>query len=86
MLARRVFHNLHDADPCTKAVSVASQGTLAATMREVRPTLFLGVPRVWEKIEEKMRDVGRTTGGLKKRIATWAKGIGYRGNISVQRG
>ena len=55
-------------------------------MRELRPTLFLGVPRVWEKIEEKMRDVGRTTGGLKKRIATWAKGIGYRGNISVQRG
>lgn len=64
----------------------ALKGSLTGTMREVRPTVFLGVPRVWEKIEEKMRDVGRSTGGIKKRIATWAKSIGYRGNMSLQRG
>ncbi|KAI0214318.1 hypothetical protein LSAT2_000560 [Lamellibrachia satsuma] len=78
--------------PITSGVAVhfaqpdALKGSLSVTMREVRPTVFLGVPRVWEKMEEKMQDVGRSTGGLKKYIATWAKGIGYRGNMSLQRG
>ena len=30
----------------------ALKGTLLDTMKEVRPTLFFGVPRVWEKIME----------------------------------
>jgi long-chain-fatty-acid--CoA ligase ACSBG len=32
----------------------ALKGTLTKTLREVRPTFFFGVPRVWEKIQEKM--------------------------------
>lgn len=35
----------------------ALKGTLVNTLSECRPTLFFGVPRVWEKIEEKMRAV-----------------------------
>jgi long-chain-fatty-acid--CoA ligase ACSBG len=33
----------------------ALQGSLVETLREVRPTFFFSVPRVWEKIEEKMK-------------------------------
>lgn len=33
---------------------------------------FLGVPRVWEKMYEKILAVGASSGGLKKTIATWA--------------
>uniref|UniRef100_A0A669EWU2 long-chain-fatty-acid--CoA ligase n=1 Tax=Oreochromis niloticus TaxID=8128 RepID=A0A669EWU2_ORENI len=33
----------------------ALKGSLVNTLKEVRPTCFLGVPRVWEKIEEKMK-------------------------------
>jgi long-subunit acyl-CoA synthetase (AMP-forming) len=42
------------------------QGTLTVTMREVRPTMFFSVPRVWEKIQEKMMQMGRQTTGIKK--------------------
>ena len=37
-------------------------------MKEVQPTIFLGVPRVWEKIYEKMVEVGRQNKGLKQQI------------------
>lgn len=30
-------------------------GTIGDRLRAVRPTMFLGVPRVWEKIAEKMK-------------------------------
>tara|TARA_R110002050_G_scaffold22730_3_gene61828 strand:+ start:122 stop:295 length:174 start_codon:yes stop_codon:yes gene_type:complete len=42
-------------------------------LKKVRPTGFFGVPRVWEKIQEKMAAIGATTTGMKKTIATWAK-------------
>lgn len=39
----------------------------------VRPTIFIGVPRVWEKFAEKLKAVGAVTKGLKKKISTFAK-------------
>lgn len=46
---------------------------------QVRPTCFLGVPRVWEKIYERMQEAGAQVGGVKKAVATWAKyhGLNY---------
>jgi len=35
--------------------------------------LFLGVPRVWEKIAEGLKKVGAQTEGVMKMISTWAK-------------
>lgn len=63
----------------------ALKGSLGATLKEVRPTAFLGVPRVWEKIYEKMMDVGRKTKGVKKSIATWAKSVGLEANDRKQK-
>lgn len=51
----------------------ALRGSLGATLKEVRPTVFFGVPRVWEKIYDKMQEVAKSTTGVKKKISTWAK-------------
>eukprot|EP01041_Mallomonas_annulata_P003978 gene3978-7922_t len=54
----------------------ALKGTLSNTLRDVHPTIFFGVPRVWEKIQEKMMQLGRESTGLKKSLVTWAKAKG----------
>ena len=38
---------------------------------------WLGVPRVWEKIEERIREAGKATTGLKRTLADWAKAAGW---------
>ena len=51
----------------------ALKGTLTTTLKEVVPTLFFGVPRVYEKIQEKMLEVGRANKGLKKQIGKYSR-------------
>lgn len=51
----------------------ALKGSLGATLKDVRPTVFFGVPRVWEKIYDKMQQVAKGTTGLKKMVSTFAK-------------
>eukprot|EP00413_Alexandrium_margalefii_P011835 CAMPEP_0204532328 /NCGR_PEP_ID=MMETSP0661-20131031/11664_1 /ASSEMBLY_ACC=CAM_ASM_000606 /TAXON_ID=109239 /ORGANISM="Alexandrium margalefi, Strain AMGDE01CS-322" /LENGTH=543 /DNA_ID=CAMNT_0051538559 /DNA_START=3 /DNA_END=1631 /DNA_ORIENTATION=- len=59
--------------------------TLAARIQFVRPTAFLAVPRVFEKIQARMMGVSATITGVKKTLATWAKGKGleYARNSQV---
>ena len=54
----------------------ALKGTLVHTLREVRPTAFLGVPRVFEKMMEKMQELGKSAPAVKRVIASWAKKTG----------
>ena len=61
-------------------MTTLKQGSLVDTLREVRPTTFFGVPRVWEKIYEKMKEIGKSTRGIKLTIAKWSKGIGLKYN------
>ncbi|CAK9800207.1 Long-chain-fatty-acid--CoA ligase ACSBG2 [Anthophora plagiata] len=51
----------------------ALKGSLIDTLLAARPTLFLGVPRVWEKIYEKLQLVARNNGYIKTWISSWAK-------------
>ena len=40
---------------------MALKGTLLTTLKEARPTIFMGVPRVWEKIHEGMMEKAQQT-------------------------
>ena len=42
--------------------------------------------RVWEKISESMQLVASSHSGLKSRISSWAKNIGFRANYTKQSG
>jgi long-subunit acyl-CoA synthetase (AMP-forming) len=57
---------------------------LGENLREVRPTIFLGVPRVWEKIQAKIQAAGAAASPLKQRISAWAKRVGLEGGYAVQ--
>ncbi|XP_071753795.1 long-chain-fatty-acid--CoA ligase ACSBG2-like [Centroberyx gerrardi] len=61
----------------------ALKGSLGTTLKEVRPTAFLGVPRVWEKMQEKMKAIGAKASPMRKRVADWAKSIGLQYNYSA---
>ena len=55
------------------ADSNALKGTLVENLKYYKPTRFFGVPRVWEKMEEKIRLAGKDTKGVKRKLADWAK-------------
>ncbi|XP_042552956.1 long-chain-fatty-acid--CoA ligase ACSBG2-like [Dipodomys spectabilis] len=58
----------------------ALKGTLVSTLQEVKPTAFLGVPRIWEKIHDTIEENIAKSSGLKKKAFAWAKLIGLKVN------
>jgi len=47
-------------------------------LKEVRPTIFFGVPRVWEKIQAGIEAKLNQATGAKASLARWAIGVGQR--------
>ncbi|KAJ1212718.1 hypothetical protein NDU88_000368 [Pleurodeles waltl] len=64
----------------------ALKGSLITTLREVRPTGFLGVPRVWEKIQERMKALGAKSSLIQRKVAAWAKSIGLQASYNRMNG
>ncbi|HEY0593423.1 MAG TPA: AMP-binding protein [Thermoanaerobaculia bacterium] len=57
---------------------------LADTLRYIRPTLFLAVPRVWEKIQAKIEEIAAQSSPTKQSIAAWARRVGLEAGIARQ--
>ncbi len=60
----------------------ALKGSLVETLKEVKPTIFFSVPRVWEKMQEKMKTIAAKKGRIVKWMASWAKGLGKDGTLN----
>ena len=58
---------------CCFADKNALKGTLLDNIQHFRPTRFMGVTRIFEKIEEGIKKKGADTKGLKRMVADWAK-------------
>ncbi len=59
---------------------------LRENLVEVRPHVFLGVPRVWEKIQAGIAAAEAGAPGLKRRLVRWARAKGLAGGYADQRG
>jgi long-chain acyl-CoA synthetase len=63
---------------CGAQVAYCSQfDKLPTAMKEVRPTVIVGVPRVYEKIRQAV-ELKSSVSPVKKRILSWALGVGSK--------
>jgi long-chain acyl-CoA synthetase len=62
----------------TSIAYAESIDTVAANLVEVRPTLVLSVPRLYEKMYAAVLDNALSAGGVKKQIFFWARGVADR--------
>ena len=62
----------------TSIAYAESMDTIAINLSEVRPTLVLSVPRVFEKLFARVLDNALAGGAIKKNIFFWARGVAER--------
>ncbi|XP_073435471.1 long-chain-fatty-acid--CoA ligase ACSBG1 isoform X1 [Dendrobates tinctorius] len=61
----------------------ALKGTLVDTLKEAQPTSHMGVPRVWEKIMERIKEVSAQAGTVKRKMLSWAMSINLERNLNL---
>jgi long-chain acyl-CoA synthetase len=60
------------------SVYFGSLENLGENLKEVRPTVFVGVPRIYEKIIQRIQDRAEQKGKLNTRVVMWAVETGKR--------
>ncbi len=60
--------------------------TVTRDILDVKPTVLLSVPRLYEKIFNAVSKSVEEAGGAKKKIFVWAQGVGFRYNLKKARG
>jgi long-chain acyl-CoA synthetase len=76
-----IFERMGDYFLFANGVRIAyaeSIDTVPVNMSEVKPSLMMSVPRLYEKIYARVLENAVTSGGLKSTIFFWAKGVGER--------
>ena len=77
-----IYAQIYHAGEVHFARPDALRGSLRKSLTTVRPTVFLGVPRVWEKMKEGLLDAAAkkyegVSGGILKAFAQSAKAVNY---------
>ncbi|MEP7087537.1 MAG: long-chain fatty acid--CoA ligase [Gemmatimonadota bacterium] len=76
-----IFERMVDYLMFAGGVSIAyveTMDTIAQNMKEVRPTIVVSVPRIYEKIHSRITDTAMHAGGAKRAIFLWAQAVGER--------
>jgi len=73
----RVFHYVYIYKGLT-IYFAGSMETIGADMKEVKPHIFSAVPRVLEKVYEKIMATGEQLTGIKRKLFFWAVGLGEK--------
>lgn len=60
--------------------------TVGENLREVKPSLFSTVPRLLEKVYERIMNKGKELTGIKKKLFFWAVSVGNRYEIDKDQG
>ena len=77
-IAEQMF-TIHTGATVGYAVYFAESLTqLPDNLREVQPTVFFGVPGVWERFRNRVVERLDEAHGARRRIADWAQGVGRR--------
>lgn len=75
-IAEQVFSIHGPISACAAVYFAQSIDALPENLKEVRPTVFFGVPRIWEKIYAKLQIGLSEASFFKKKTAQWAIDIG----------
>jgi long-chain acyl-CoA synthetase len=63
-----------------------SMDTIAENLKEVHPFVFTTVPRLLEKVYEKIMEKGNELTGIKKKLFEWSLDLGSRYELNVDQG
>ncbi|MFA0961819.1 long-chain fatty acid--CoA ligase [Roseivirga sp. BDSF3-8] len=78
-----VYYYLYSA---TAVYYAESMETIGDNLKEVKPHLFTTVPRLLEKVYEKIVAKGRELTGIKKSLFFWALGLGEQYELPLNKG
>jgi long-chain acyl-CoA synthetase len=77
-IAEQMF-TIHTAATVGYGIYFAESLTqLPDNLREVQPTIFFGVPGVWERFRNRVAERLGEAHGARRRIADWAQSVGYQ--------
>ena len=85
-VAEKIFTLLGPLTAGSAVYFAESIDRLPDNLRDVRPTVFFGVPRIWEKLHAGIAAKLAEARGAKKLIARWAQGVGRRAAAHTMRG
>ena len=63
-----------------------SMDTIGENLREIKPHIFITVPRLLEKVYERIMNAGRELTGVKRKLFFWAHGLAEKYEINKNMG
>ena len=63
-----------------------SMGTISDNLKEITPDVFITVPRLLEKVYDKIIAKGKDLRGIKRQIFFWAVNLGLKFDFNIKRG